>query len=69
MSDHGAKFDDSFKVKKACDNGSVIEKFKHNSQVQTPKKVFICFLFENCFGLLVMSYIFLFPVAYRCVCF
>ncbi|XP_057431017.1 uncharacterized protein LOC130723888 [Lotus japonicus] len=39
MSDHGAKFDDSFKVKKACDNGSVIEKFKHNSQVQTPKKL------------------------------
>lgn len=39
--DHGVKYDGSFKVKKICDNIAVIEKFKDNNAVQTPKKVCI----------------------------
>ncbi|XP_057421220.1 uncharacterized protein LOC130715169 isoform X2 [Lotus japonicus] len=37
--DHGVKYDGSFKVKKICDNIAVIEKFKDNNAVQTPKKL------------------------------
>lgn len=37
--DHGVKFDDSFKI---CDNRGIIEMFKSNSKVQTPKKVVFC---------------------------
>lgn len=37
--DHGMKFDDSYKVKKICEDKAIIELFKDEGNIQTPTKV------------------------------
>ncbi|XP_057417149.1 uncharacterized protein LOC130711499 [Lotus japonicus] len=38
-SDHGMKYDDSYKVKKICDDLAIIELFKDKTKIQTPTKL------------------------------
>ena len=33
--DHGSRFDDSFKVKKVCDDPVIVEKYKDEDMVET----------------------------------
>lgn len=37
--DHGAKYDDSYKVKKVCADQNVIDLFKDADKVNTPQRV------------------------------
>lgn len=37
--DYAFRFDDSFKVKKICDNEDIIQQFHSSGSVNTPEKV------------------------------
>lgn len=44
LSDHGTKYDDSYKVKKTCDDKFIIDLFNDKTKIETPTKV--CYTFS-----------------------
>ncbi|XP_057439884.1 uncharacterized protein LOC130731626 isoform X1 [Lotus japonicus] len=41
LSDHGTKYDDSYKVKKTCDDKFIIDLFNDKTKIETPTKLII----------------------------